>query len=318
MRRWRGLLAALVPLAAGIGGYWLYWRAAADDFADKVEALTGAPAAIGGFPYRLSARIEGLALARGEAASVRFDAGRAALDTQPLREGLYVGHFTDVRLTARLGGLKTARTAIAAPAARASLRTDESGLVERFSARFRTANVELGWLDGAVGASELELHMRETPNAAATHGPTPPVQAEARIAGTFAAGAVHMALVIPVKITAEAPLASLSAWRDGGTVEIDGARLTAVNGAALADFSATLGALPGGELAVAGTLATDCPLTVAALFGGEPAPTREFRTRRPARFVLTGTLDRLRLTRRAAPSGGAVRSREPPCPDLRR
>ena len=314
MRSWRGPLLALAPLLIGLGVYFLYWRGEAAAFADNIAHVVGVRPQIGGFPYRLSAAMDELSVTRGgEAARVSLDVGHSEIASGPFRGDLFVATLGDVRIQTNAAGIPAAPVTIAAPRARASLRTGR--WLERLSLRLETATVALPLFDSPVGAEGLELHLRETPNDSISGGASG--QAEARIAGRFAFPTGTVAASLPVRLLAAGPLTSLAAWRRGGGVVIDGATLMAAEDAPLAGFDAVLTPLADGSLALSGALATDCPRTVAALLTGVP-PGEEFRTRRPTVFSLGGTLSEPRLIPTDNASGGSVRSREPPCPDLRR
>lgn len=316
MKSARPFLLALAPLIVGLLIYAVYWRGEARKLESSIARVAGAEEVeVGGFPYRLNAVLPQLSLARGgSAASVTLDAGQSQVSSGPFGASLHVGYLTDVRIAARAGDI--GGVVLTAPDARASLRAQD--LIERLSVRFERASVGLSLFDGELAAAPLEVHFRETPNAAPAATATAPGQAQMRIAGTFETADRRFAASLPIEVTADAPLSSLAAWRDGGTIEIDGGAITGPDGAPLAGFDATIAQLPDGTLALSGTAATDCPATFAALVAGDPGPAEEFRRRRPAEFVIGGTVAAPILRRLETPSGGRVRSLEPPCPDLRR
>ncbi|MBZ6377775.1 hypothetical protein B5C34_03195 [Pacificimonas flava] len=316
MKSWQRICLALLPLTLGLGGYWLYWRAQANDFAQLVESVAGERPALSGFPYSLRAELPGLALARGDDARIRVAGSRAEVSTGPFRSAVSVTAVESAEVEAALTGFPDARMTLSAPLALASLRAGP--VIERLSVVAEKARAATPLL-GQVGVTDLEFHFRETPTAAPAAGPTGPGQAEARLSGLFRFGDdVALRLLLPVTIAADAPLSSLRGWQDGGTIEIDGGLLTGADEAPLAGFDATAAPLPGGSIALSGTFTTDCPLTLRWLVGGDARPAEEFRRRNPAQFSLSGTLREPVLTERPTPSGGLARSREPPCPDLRR
>jgi len=210
-----------------------------------------------------------------------------------------------------------ARFAIEAPAGLDSIRRP-ADILERLSMQFETAKI---WLPvaGQYDASDLELHLRETPSkAGSSTSPTSPVQAEARIAGTLARSGAAFKVDVPLFATAARRISSVAGWRAGGTVEIKGGRLLALDDTAVAGFDVTLAPLPDGRLAIAGTVDTDCPATVRALLKGR-APSEEFRTRRAQRLPLNGVSGgAIALGEPMGARGGPARSQEPPCPALRR
>ncbi|MGB7405917.1 MAG: hypothetical protein WA906_09520 [Pacificimonas sp.] len=310
----RPFLFALAPLIVGLIVYSVYWRAEAANFADVVASV-GEPD-VSGFPYRLNAPLPGIDVTRGgEGARIELTAGRSEIGRTPFQAYPLVGYLTDVEIDAEVAGFADAR--LTAPDARASLRA--SNIIQRLSMGFERASLSARGLPSAT-AAPLELHFRETPVTAPAGGAdaTPPAQAEARIGGTFDVDDLRFAASIPFKITADEPLASLVAWTDGGTIEIDGATITSPDDEPLAGFDATIAPLPDGTLALSGRLDTDCPLTITAMLGQGRYPAEEFRRRHPARFTLGGTPTAPTLSEIRTPSGGLARNREPPCPDPRR
>lgn len=312
------LWAALLPLAAGLAAYWLYWRAEANAFRAAVQR-TAPGAMIGGFPYRIEARLPGVDLQSAHGGGiVSLRAGQTAVNRQPWRAGHVVIAAERPRLDVMLSEIAGARLAVEAPAALASLRRRQ-GITERLSIRFETATVWLPLAGGPFSARGFELHVRETPTkAAGGRSPTPPAQAEARISGELErAGGAAFTVDVPLFATAAQRIDSVAGWRRGGTIEIKDGRLLATGGEAVAGFDATLAPLSDGRIAIAGTVDTDCPETLRALLAGRAAA-REFRSRRTQRLPITGIGGALSLGAPAGPTGGPVRSQEPPCPVLRR
>jgi hypothetical protein len=306
---------ALLPLALGIVGYWLWWERQAEAFRQQVAAF--APGAtIGGFPYRIEAGVGARRIVRRAGGiTLAAAASRATVNRQPWRTGHVVIATENPSLALAVQALPAVRVRVAGPAALASVRRP-ADVLERLSIRFERAEIELPFA-GAFAASAFELHLRETPVVDAPALPTGPTQAEARIAGTLARGDVRVAIDLPLFATADAPIVSVAQWRDGGTVEIRGGRLLTEKGEAVAGFDATLAPLPDGRIAIAGTVDTDCPATLRALLAGRPAAV-EYRTRRTQRLPVNGVDGAIRLGEAEGPSGGPVRSQEPPCPALRR
>jgi hypothetical protein len=314
----RPFLFVLAPLLIALGAYYVYWRGQADIAASAVEAQLGTRPQMSGFPYRIAASLPAASLSRGgDALALALNAGHTEIDRGPLNGSLFVGTFTDLRGDLSAPGLIPDMLAVTAPRAAGSLRVS-AGQVARLSMIAETASLTSSLWDGPLRMTDAQLHLRETPNASPAAGPTAPGQAEARLAGTahFGSGAV-VALSLPIRVTADAPLTSMAGWRDGGTVEVEDGTLSGADGAAFAGVEATLAPLPGGALALAGTLTTDCPKTAQWLLGGGAHPGAEYRRRRPAEFALSGTLSAPMLRERPTPSGGLARSQEPPCPDLR-
>lgn len=313
--------AAILPLVLGLFGYWLYWRGEAAAFRTEVAAhIGGAAVESGGFPYRIEARMGRVAV-RHETPELLLLAGAdsAVVNRQPWRTGHVVVAAENTRLQIALAGLAGARLDVEAPAMLASVRRPAETL-ERLSMRFDRAKVWLPLAGGPVAATDFELHLRETPALGATgNAPAFPVQAEARVAGTLErADGLRFGIEIPLFATARARIASVAGWRDGGTVEVKGARLLTAEGKPLAGIEATLAPLPDGRIAVSGTISTECPATVTALLqGGVPAT--EYRSRRDRMLPLTGDSGAgFAVGAPEGPSGGPVRSQEPPCPALHR
>jgi hypothetical protein len=306
---------AVLPLALGVIAYWLWWERQAEAFRQQVAAF--APGAtIGGFPYRIEAGIGARRIVRGGGGvTLAVAASRATVNRQPWRTGHVVIAAENPSLALAVSALPAVRFRVAGPAALASVRRP-GNVLERLSIRFERAEVDLPFA-GPFAASAFELHLRETPVVDASAQPTGPTQAEARIAGTLARGDVRVAVDLPLFATADAPIVSVAKWRDGGTVEIRGGRLSTAEGEAVAGFDATLAPLPDGRVAVAGTIDTDCPQTLRALLAGRTAAP-EYRARRTQRLPVNGIDGAIELGEPQGPSGGPVRSQEPPCPALRR
>jgi len=57
------LWGALLPLALGLGAYWLYWKNEAEGFRAAVERIVpNTEIETGGFPYRIEARLPATSL----------------------------------------------------------------------------------------------------------------------------------------------------------------------------------------------------------------------------------------------------------------
>jgi hypothetical protein len=316
------LWVMVLPLALGLSLYWLFWRGEANDFRQVVEkAIPDAgPVEIGGFPYRIEARLPHLTLRRQHDDSfAELTTGRIEIDRQPWMADHLVIAAESPRLQMTLPGIAGARLDVEALGGLASIRRSKD-VLQRLSMHFPKAKVWLPIVGGPFSAENFEIHVRETPEAATdSKSPTFPVQAEAKIAGLLAGeDGLRFRIDVPIDLTASERIDSVTAWRNGGTAEIDGARLLAPDGTAVAGMDATLALLPDGRLAVSGTIETDCPATVRALFAGE-APGTEFRSRRTQTLPISGIVgDGLEIGEAAGPTGGPARSQEPPCPDLRR
>ncbi|MBB4633848.1 DUF2125 domain-containing protein [Sphingosinicella soli] len=309
---------AVLPLLLGLGAYWLYWNGESKAFGAFVAERLGVPVAIAGFPYRIEIRTEDIDIRRQtRELSVAVQASKMAINRQPWRTGHAVIEAQEPRLQVALARFTGMRLDIEAPTMLASIRRPGDTL-ERLSLHFGTAKVWLPFAGGPFDATDFELHLRETPDAAPlSRSPTLPVRAEARIAGTLTRAGTSLGLNIPLFVTARGPIASLEGWRSGGTIEAKGAQLL-LEEKPLADIEATLAPLPDGRIAVSGTISSECPFTVKALLeGGVPAT--EYRARRARTMTLTGdSAAGLVVGAPEGASGGPVRSQEPPCPVLRR
>ncbi len=307
----------VLPLVFGLFAYWLYWRGEANAFRDVVTERTGAVAEVGGFPYRIEARIGDLAFRRQtRELEVQLHVSRMVVNRQPWRTGHVVIVAEQPRLQIALARLAGMRLDVEAPAMLASLRRP-GDVLERLSMQFETAKVWLPFAGGPFDATNFELHLRETPGGEAdAKSPTLPVQAEARIAGTLNRAGASLGIAIPLFVTARKPIGALESWQDGGTIEVKGAQLLSKD-TVIADINATLAPLPDGRIAVSGTITSECPFTVKALLEGA-VPSAEYRARRARTMTLSG--DSAAGFSVGAPegaTGGPVRSQEPPCPVLR-
>ena len=118
--------ATLIPLAAGAAVWWWLWSGYEREFAATLQPWLPAGTAIktGGFPYRLQAEIAPLAVSHdGEALSAQLSAEVAVANRVPWQRNHMVLNFKEPRLELALKPIASARIAIAAPAAQASLRT---------------------------------------------------------------------------------------------------------------------------------------------------------------------------------------------------
>ncbi|MDT7933559.1 MAG: hypothetical protein RQ833_03010 [Sphingomonadaceae bacterium] len=340
MRRRVPALVTLVPVAALIGGYSIYWDGKREAFrADLARALPGVSFEVGGFPYRLSAG--GGAIERSWGADgARVSARGAAwsLDRQPWRQELSVigARRPVVELTADgLGALL-----IEADKGRASVNRNE----QRVSSEFEAATI---WLRGPgrgeaaapLRAERFELHVRQTPQSDAP-GPAPRAQVYVRAAGLrlrpgAAAGTPAGApgadggkltvaprgaatdggdpLAAELALTLRSPLPLIRAPR---AVSATSERfVVTAPGGEVANGSLQLAPAPEGGLAVSGTIATTCPRQWAELLGGAPAARPEYRARLPVTLSFAGPLAAPRL---ASPLPAVIpaRTREKPCPQF--
>ena len=317
------LWVTLLPLLAGLAGYWLVWDRFAGAFARGIAAvLPGPPPTIRGFPYRLEAEVAQPSLARDwPGLTVRLSAVRAVLNRGPWQPSLTVISTEAPRVAFAVPRLAGASIVLTAATGLSSVHI-EKGRIARLSNVFTGAHAMLGMFADQAAADRLELHFRETPTAARASAASPrfPVQAQLVLSGEGVrlAGGDPLTLGGEAALTARAPLRSYAAWGAGGTAELK-LTLADATGEVLA-IAATAVPSGDGRLRFAGTLSTVCPATVRAAFTGT-APPAEFRARRPVRLAFGGMGGSLQLGPAApgsAPDAGPVRRHLPPCPALRR
>ncbi len=324
MSRKLPLWTAVLPLAVGLAGYGWLWTGQRDRFHDDIVAVLGPQHGVtmSGFPYRLEADVGAVMLRRARPDSfMSLTADAVRLNRQPWRHALTVANADNPRLQLTAPDIAAARLDVEARHGQASLHI-EDGSIARLSGVFDGAIVWLPLLPQPLHAETFELHFRETPTTAKPAGRAPkgPDQAQARIAGRaqLTESGAPVTFEADLGITADAPIASVSGWRQGGTLEIRRMTLADDKAFTFATLNATLAALPDGRVAISGVVETSCPQTVAALFQGTP-PAEEFRTRKPRRYALSGYgAKNVTLKPFDDVTRGPARSREPPCPVLRR
>ncbi|MGL4543554.1 MAG: hypothetical protein ACRCUI_13685 [Polymorphobacter sp.] len=324
-RRRFPLWLTLVPLALGIGAYWLIWSSFRDRFADDIHAvLPAASTEISGFPYRLEDEIKAPVL-RHDSAGWRASASAdlAVLNRGPWQRDLTVLAFKAPRFAVAVPPLAGASLALSAPLGSASLRLDGNRLA-RLSTRFDSAagsraTLAIGLLPVPLTADSFELHLREmvpakTEAAAATAAAV--AQFVLKGAGAKLGSGDALTLTADFNATGSALVRSYAGWAQRGTVELTALALTDATGEVL---SARGSAVPqGGRLALAGTVSTVCPQMLRAAFAGTPAPP-EKRLRVAVQMPVT--LQGGAVTLGEPPSGWEtrpVRGQLPPCPVLRR
>ncbi len=324
MKRKLPLWTALIPLVTGLSGYGWLWTGQSERFAGDIARVLGDKhgVTLSGFPYRLEADAGTVALRRERPDSfMALTADNVRLNRQPWRHELTVANVDNPRLQLTAPAIAGARLDVEARHGQASLHI-EDGRIARLSGVFQSALVWLPLVPQTLHAENFELHFRETPGQAKSVGASPkgPDQAQARMSGQARVGGrgALVSFEADFGITDDAPITSVSGWRQGGTLEIRRLTLTDDKAFLFATLNATLAALPDGRIAVSGILETSCPQTVSALFAGAP-PALEHRTRKPVRLALSGYGSKA-LTLKALDNarGGPARSQEPPCPVLRR
>ena len=344
MKRVQPWMLLLPLVAGGILWFWL-WHGYADGLRQDVTGWLSPGATIdsGGFPYRLEAEIGNADIRRqSEALEMHLHAATAVVNRAPWENDRQVIALIRPEATLDARHLAGARLHIAAPEARASLRTKD-GHIARLSVIWTAPAITSGLFGAPITAERLETHVRETP----AHGnigpdPTGPVQAEVEVSGSgvrIGKGA-PLNLELAAAVTADAPLTSFAGWATGGTIEIGPAILSDSSGE-VARLRATLVPDGLGGLRIAGTIETVCPANVRAAFtptpAAEPVPPAEQRLRRPARIAFAGTLPGGVTMDADNPAGsagnpnpagsagnpnpagpaGPVRAQLPPCPAIR-
>ena len=308
----------LLPLAFGLAAYWHLWSGYRDTFrADIVRLLPGATVTIGGFPYRMEAEVAAPVLGRSGDVLVSLAAAHATLNRGPWQRELTVIRTVAPRVTVSFAPLARASARIEADLGLSSLHIGD-GRVVRLSNVFSRARIGTGLFDAAITADRFEVHLRQTPaRSNESWSPTPPQQAQMVLVGTAVriGNGAPLTLNADIAVTAIAPLSSLAAWTEGGTVEIRSLVLADPSGEVVRLAASAVPAA--GQLRLAGTITTVCPATVRAAFDHRPAP-RESRLRLPVRLAFSGSPGMVVL-QPAATSGDirSVRAQLPPCPALR-
>ncbi|TRW18187.1 DUF2125 domain-containing protein [Glacieibacterium frigidum] len=311
------LWLTLVPLVAGVGGYYWYWSGQRDAFrAEIARVLPGSSLSVGGFPYRLEA-VVGSPARKSLAPDIdaRVSAAQAVLNRGPFQSDLTVLRSTDPRIVARIPALAEAGVSIAARSAQTSLHLDKKGVVARLSTVLDAARVDAALLGGSVLAKTLEVHFREIPGRLPeAWSATLPERAQVVLAGEgvqMGKGA-PLRLAGDLRVTGPTRLVDYARWAGKGTVEVRGLTLGDATGQVLR-LDATLVAAAG-RPRVTGTILTTCPLSVqAALADGRVS---EQRLRIPVKLAFGGSPGAWTLTGMPTP-GRPVRGQQPPCPALR-
>lgn len=313
------LWLTLVPLAGGVAVYALLWQGWARDFEATLRPwLPGTELGVGGFPYRLEARVEQPRLVGGDVVRLSATAARARINRGPFARDLTVIGTEVPRFAAVVGPVIAAT--VAGKSALTSINV-EGGRLRRLSTVVEAATVRLGLTPVGITAESLELHLRERRGADApppATAPTPAPRGQLVIAGTGARFGTGAPLTLTADLTATGParLTAYDRWATSGTIEVTRLTLADASGE-VASLRATLVPRGRAELRFAGTITTVCPLSVAAAFAAAP-PVSENRLRAPVVLAFEGTPGTLRLTGIPAElARRAVRAQLPPCPRLR-
>lgn len=317
------LWATLVPLVLGVLLWGWVWRGYADSFRADLQQVAppGTDIALGGFPYRLEARIQNLDTSLGtEVLRGRLQAKGLAVNRVPWQTDRQVLNLESADVSVAVAGLSGATARVEAAEAQASLKLD-GAQIARLSVVWEAPRLSVGLLPGAIVARHLEVHLRETPSAAArpAGGTALPTQAQIMLSGDgvrFGAGD-PLTLAVDSEVTGPGPLTSYALWARGGAVEIRSATLSDAGGE-VARLTATLGPDGAGALRITGRIETICPASVRAVIAGQAQPV-EKRSRKPQTIALSGRLPGGLVAAPADPlkPPPPVRAQEAPCPRLR-
>ena len=312
---------ALLPLAGGALIWFFLWSGHRDRLLADMQRLLpeGTAIATGGFPYRLEATVAPLKVVRQDVAlQSRITARLLSVNRQPWQPDRQVLNLADSIASLKLTPLAGATLAIAAAEVQASLRM-EAGRIARLSVQWELPEVASGLLTGELKASSMEAHFRETPATGEGSSPRLPTQDQFVVSAVAVRSGAGDPLDMQLdgEITGRAPIRSFAIWADGGTVEIRSLLLSDGTGE-VARIVATLVPGPAGDVRIAGTIETVCPMSFRAAVAGLP-PVSEKRTRKAQTLPFSGvlpsgiTIPDADSARPAPP----VRGQEPPCPRLR-
>lgn len=321
------LWATLIPLALGVVFWGWLWRDYAGRFEADLSAVVPdtADISVGGFPYRLEARIPEFATAL-DAGVLQGKLGVRELTVNrvPWQADRQVLNLDKSVAEIAVVGLAGTSARVSADEAQASLHVEGSGKerrIGRLSMVWEAPQIETGLLPVPIRAGHFEAHLRETPAEAmaGVAAGASPVQAQLVLAGKavqFGAGA-PLTFALDSEFTGAGPLRSYARWANGGAVEIRSATLSDDTGE-VARLTATLRPDGKGALQMAGRIETVCPASVRAVVAGAPQP-EEKRSRKPEVIAISGTLPGGLVAAPADPARPPppVRGQQPPCPRLR-
>jgi hypothetical protein len=315
------LWTTLIPLAAGIGGYWLVWHRFSAQFAtDMGQMLPAQTVHVGGFPYRLEAEFDSPNLRIGDASfAAAFNARHMILNRGPWQPDLTVMRSVDAVLTMAATKIDGAQLNIRAPSAQGSLRR-AGGRIARLSLVFNDPSITIADIVRPLRAAAFEIHLRQpTTVAGSSAGPKFPARLEGIANGTQLrfAGSAALNMSMTFSVTGQTQFHNFAAWADGGTIEIANLKLTDASGEILSG-SATIAPIPNGTLHISGSLMTVCPAAVRAAFAGVAAPTEQ-RLRTSVRLAFGGDTRAIAVGAPDTDVAGLTRRGQlPPCPVLRR
>lgn len=324
------LWITLVPLVAGVAGWWWVWNGYRDRLEADIRALVpGAVVTTGGFPYRLEATVRPARIGHsGPDLTAGGEADVAVVNRQPWSPDHSVFNLTKPLLRVSLGGLTAAHMSVRSDTAQASVHIDRrkenfyggAPVLARMSIVWDRPTITTGLLPGTLTAATFEAHARETPSRPnpASRSPRGPMQAQLVFRGTdvrMGEGA-PLAMEAEVQVTAPAPVRGFAGWANGGgTAELTRLTLSDRTGEVLS-MSATGVAAQNYDLLLNGTVTTVCPASVAAAFAGQPAPS-ELRRRKPVVIAFQGRAGEAMTLGDFSGAPTQVLKQEPPCPRLR-
>lgn len=309
------LWATLLPLVAGVAGWWWLWQGYAAGLRQDVARMVAPGTAIelGGFPYRLEAEIADATLeSDGPAIRWRVRTPQLAVHRQPWQPERQVLTLLQPGAGLAVPAVPVLAARIRAPSALASLHL-ERGHIARLSVVWDKPAVTAAFLPAPVHAIELQTHFREHPRGADAADAA--AAADLVISGRdlrFGDGS-PLSLDLRGALGAAAGLAN---WAQAGWLRVENFALSDAAGEVLR-YRGTLRATDG-RLQLAGVVETFCPATVRAAVLGQVAPA-EKRSRKPQRIAVSGSFpDAIQLP----PADPArppppTRGQEPDCPRLR-
>lgn len=324
------LWVTLVPLVAGIAGWYWAWDGYRDRLVADIRALVpNAVVTTSGFPYRLEATVRPARIGHsGPDLTAGGEADVAVVNRQPWSPDHSVFNLTRPLLRVSLGGLTAAHMSVRSDTAQASVHIDRrdenfyrgTPVLARMSIVWDKPTITTGLLPGTLTAASFEAHARETPSRPdpANRSPRGPMQAQLVFRGTgvrMGEGS-PLALEAEVQVTATAPVRGFAGWANGGgTAELT--RLTLADKAGeVLSMGATGVPAPNYGLLLNGTITTVCPATVAAAFAGQPAPS-ELRRRKAVVIPFQGRAGEAMTLGDFSGAPTQVLRQEAPCPRLR-
>lgn len=307
------LWVTVVPLVAGVAGWWWLWQGYAAGLRTDVARVLAPGTAIGlaGFPYRLEADVANATLG-SDGAAIRWQLHSPQLGVHrvPWQPERQVVTLVQPQAQIAVPGVPALAARLQAPSALASLHL-EHGRIARLSVVWEKPAVRTALLSAPLGATELQTHFRDSPAPAEGGAPT----ADLVISGTgvrFGAGS-PLGLDLRATIGAAAGFAN---WAQGGWLRVEGFALTDATGDVVRYRGSVRAA--GGRMQLSGVVETVCPATLRAAVAGRVAAP-EKRTRKVQRMAVAGEFPGAISLPPADTSvpPPPTRGQEPDCPRLR-